>query len=138
MTFFLQIHRFHKRYTAQLSAILAPHELSNANWSLLHYLMEHGLTTTSQIAKYWDVEKPTVSANVKTLTRHGLIQIKYGEDKREKYLSLTESGENLYGIIFPEIKLLQQRLLSTMTEAQRQKFQQALNEMEQLLKEGLL
>jgi MarR family transcriptional regulator, transcriptional regulator for hemolysin len=135
MSFFLQVHRFHKKYTAQLTSLLAPYELSNSNWSLLNYLVEKQVTTTSQIAKYWDVEKPTVSANVKVLMQLGLIQTKQGEDKREKYLSLTEKGEKLHKKISPEIKNLQNDLLSVLTERQKDDIQQGLFDMEVRLKE---
>lgn len=137
MTFFLQMHRFHKRYMQCLTNMLAVHELSNSNWSLLQYLAIEELTTMSQIAKYWDVEKPTVSANVKALTKRELIQMKQGNDKREKYISLTEKGERLYENISPEIKFLQNQLLSNLTEEQQELFQNALADMEKILKEGL-
>ncbi|MGE7983110.1 MarR family winged helix-turn-helix transcriptional regulator [Solibacillus sp. NPDC093137] len=137
MTFFLQLHRFHKRYTQRLTNILAVHELSNANWSLMHYLANEEQATMSQIAKYWDVEKPTVSANVKTLTKQELIQMKQGNDRREKYISLTEKGERLYKNISPEIKFLQNQLLNNLSDEQQELFEKALSDMEKILKEGL-
>ena len=136
MTFFLQVHRFHKKYTTLLSALVAPYELSNSNWSLLNFLHEEQVATTSQIAKYWDVEKPTVSANVKTLMKLELVQTKQGEDKREKYLSLTEKGEKLHEIISPEIKNLQKHLLNVLTEQQKGELLQVLFDMETRLKEN--
>lgn len=137
MTFFLQLHRFHKRYTQRLTNMLAVHELSNANWSLMHYLANEELATMSQIAKYWDVEKPTVSANVKILTKRELIQMKQGNDRREKYMSLTEKGERLYENISPEIKFLQNQLLNNLSDEQQEFFEKALSDMEEILKEGL-
>ncbi|MER2047646.1 MAG: winged helix DNA-binding protein [Solibacillus sp.] len=137
MTFFLQLHRFHKRYMQRLTSMLAGHELSNANWSLMQYLANEELATMSQIAKYWDVEKPTVSANVKTLTKRELIQLKQGNDRRERYISLTEKGEKLYENISPEIKFLQDQLLNNLTDEQQELFKKALSDMEKILKEGL-
>ncbi|OBW59011.1 transcriptional regulator [Solibacillus silvestris] len=137
MTFFLQLHRFHKRYMQRLTSMLAGHELSNANWSLMQYVANEELATMSQIAKYWDVEKPTVSANVKTLTKRKLIQLKQGNDRREKYISLTEKGEKLYENISPEIKFLQDQLLNNLTDEQQELFKKALSDMEKILKEGL-
>ena len=137
MTFFLQIHRFHKRYMQRLTNMLADHELSNANWSLMQYLATKEMATMSQIAKYWDVEKPTVSANVKTLMKRELIQMKQGNDRREKYISLTEKGERLHESISPEIKFLQNQLLSNLTVEQQEVFKKALSDMEKILKEGL-
>lgn len=121
----------------RLTNILAVHELSNANWSLMQYLANEDLATMSQIAKYWDVEKPTVSANVKTLTKLEIIQMKQGNDRREKYISLTEKGERLYENISPEIKFLQNQLLNNLSDEQQELFEKALSDMEKILKEGL-
>ena len=135
MSFFLHIHRFHKRYTAQLTALLAPYELSNSNWSLIHYVASHKTATMSQIAGYWDVEKPTVSANVKALTQRGLLTAVQGEDKREKYLCLTAHGQTLHTAALPVIERFKQQLLATVPAEQQQLIEHAFRTMEGKLKE---
>lgn len=134
MSFFLQIHRFHKRYTATLTALLIPYQLSTANWSLLHYVATHDKTTLSQMARYWDVEKPTVSANVKTLVQLGLLTAEPGEDKREKYLQLTTEGMCRHQELLPIIADLKAQLLATFPAEQQPLFEQALRSMEDYLK----
>lgn len=135
MPLFLLIHRFHRRYMTKLTSLLAPYELTPANWSLLHYLHINEMVTTSKLAQYWDVEKPTVSANVKALIQRGLIEATPGEDKREKKLMLTNSGKEYHDNIFPQIQSMQQALLSDIPEETRIQFEQFLLSMEATLKE---
>ena len=134
MSFFLHMHRFHKRYIANLTTLLVPYGLSTSNWSLLHYVARHDKTTISHIAKYWDVEKPTVSANVKTLMQMGLLRAEPGEDKREKYLLLTEAGHALHVEICPLIEQFKAQLLQAFPSEQLPLFEQALLAMERILK----
>ncbi|MER2108860.1 MAG: winged helix DNA-binding protein [Solibacillus sp.] len=134
MSFFLQLHRFHKRYTANLTTLLAPYQLSMSNWSLLHYAATHERVTTTQMAKYWDVEKPTVSANVKALVQLELLTAEPGEDKREKYLQLTKKGEQLHAEVAPQIEQFKAQLLTVLPSEQQQLFKQTLSEMESLLR----
>lgn len=134
LSFFLHIHRFQKRYNAALAAILAPYQLSNSNWSLLHYTATHDKTTLSQMAQYWDVEKPTVSANVKALVQMKVLLAEQGEDKREKYLQLTAEGERLHTELLPIIDEFKAQLLKQFPATQQPQFEQALQAMESLLK----
>lgn len=135
MSFFLQIHRFHKRYTANLTALLMPYQLSMPNWSLLYYVATNERVTMTHMAKYWDVEKPTVSANVKVLVKLGLLTTEPGEDKREKYLQLTEVGEQVYTEIAPQIEQFKAHLLHLVSSEQLVVFEQILLIMENALKE---
>ena len=136
MNLFLQIHRFHRNYMARLTTMLVPHGLTPGNWSLLQFLHEHKSATSSQLAAYWDVEKPTVSSNVKQMLALGLITIIPGEDKREKKLALTENGSTLHEKLSQEIVAMQRSVLRDVPPAVRTQMEQALTVMEQSLKGG--
>lgn len=136
MKLFLQIHRFHRNYMARLTTMLVPHGLTPGNWSLLQFLHEHESATSSQLATHWDVEKPTVSGNVKQMLALDLIAVIPGEDKREKKLVLTENGSTLYEKLSQEIAMMQENVLCDVPPAVRTQMEQALAAMEQSLKGG--
>ena len=136
MNLFLQIHRFHRNYMARLTSILVPHGLTPGNWSLLQFLHEHTNATSSQLAAYWDVEKPTVSSNVKQMLALDLIAVIPSEDKREKKLAMTKEGGILYEKLSPEIVGMQQDILHDVPPAVRTQMEHALAVMEQSLKGG--
>ena len=134
MNLFLTINRFHRQYMTKMSAILTPYGMTPANWSLLQFLHINEMVTSRQIADYWEVEKPTVSANVKALLQKNLITAVTGEDKREKKLVLTTAGEDLYEQLHSEIYIMQQTLLQTMTPETQKLFKDSLLAMEAILK----
>ena len=136
MKLFLQIHRFHRNYMARLTTILAPFDLTPGNWSLLHFLHEQESATSSQLAAHWDVEKPTVSTNVKQMLALDLIAVIPSEDKREKKLVLTKNGSTLYEKLSQEIAVMQENILRDVSPAVRMQMEQALAVMEQSLKGG--
>ncbi len=136
MKLFLQIHRFHRNYMARLTTMLVPYGLTPGNWSLLQFLHEHESATSSQLAAHWDVEKPTVSTNVKQILALDLITIIPGEDKREKKLVLTKNGSTLYEKLSQEIAVMQENILRDVSPAVRMQMEQALAVMEQSLKGG--
>ena len=136
MKLFLQIHRFHRNYMARLTTILVPYGLTPGNWSLLQFLHEHESATSSQLAAHWDVEKPTVSTNVKQMLALDLIAVIPGEDKREKKLVLTKNGSTLYEKLSQEIAVMQENILRDVSPAVRIQMEQALAVMEQSLKGG--
>ena len=136
MNLFLQIHRFHRNYMARLTTMLVPHGLTPGNWSLLQFLHEHKSATSSQLAAHWDVEKPTVSSNVKQMLALGLITVTPGEDKREKKLTLTNHGIKVHEKLSQEIVAMQRNVLRDVPPAVRTQVEQALAAMEQSLKGG--
>ena len=111
MSLFLTINRFNRLYMNELTNILSHYGLTPANWSLLHYLQENEFATASQLATYWQVEKPTVSANIKSLISRKLITAVSGEDKREKKLKLTTAGIDLTVNSTSDVKAFQAKLL---------------------------
>ena len=136
MNLFLQIHRFHRNYMARLTTMLVPYGLTPGNWSLLQFLHEHTNATSSQLAAHWDVEKPTVSSNVKQMLAFGLIAIIPSEDKREKKLALTKEGSKVYEKLSQEIVGMQQNILRDVPPAVKTQMEHSLAVMEQSLKGG--
>lgn len=133
---FLQIHRFHRNYMARLTTMLVPHKLTPGNWSLLQFLHAHKTATSSQLAAHWDVEKPTVSSNVKQMLALELIAVVPGEDKREKNLVLTAKGMALYESLSEEVLTMQESILRDIPPVVRTQMEQVLTVMEDSLKEA--
>lgn len=136
LNLFLQIHRFHRNYMARLTTMLVPYKLTPGNWSLLQLLHAYETVTSSQIAAHWDVEKPTVSSNVKQMLALDLIAVVPGEDKREKKLALTPNGMALYEKISKDVLMMQENILRDIPPVVRTQMEQALTSMEDSLKEA--
>ena len=130
MTLFISLNRLNRNYLSALTSILQKVDLTPGNWSLLQYLHINQTATSSQLAEYWEVEKPTVSANVKTLLKRNYITVTSGQDKREKQLMLTTSGEDVFSAISEEVFAFQAKLLGNLTPEMQETFVKAIQEME--------
>ncbi|MGN7940828.1 MarR family transcriptional regulator [Virgibacillus sp. 6R] len=135
MNIFSLINRLNRRYLSGLTVKLSPFGLTPANWSLLDYLVQNGQVTSIQIATYWDIEKPTVSANVKQLIKLGLIETIPGKDKREKQLILTEKGHLLMNEVSPIISKFQDDFLSNFQKEEKEFLQRGLSTLYEAMKE---
>jgi DNA-binding MarR family transcriptional regulator len=75
---------------------LAPLGLRVTQFSILKALHVMGTTTALQIQEVLVMEQATVSRALKPLVRDGYIAVNEGVNKREKALSLTPQGKDLY------------------------------------------
>lgn len=53
-------------------------------------------TTNAELQEILVLDQTTLTRGLKPLIRDGLIQVEPGEDRRQKILSLTKEGKNLY------------------------------------------
>jgi DNA-binding MarR family transcriptional regulator len=77
-------------------AVLAPIGLRNTQFSALAVLTQMGPTPISQLAEVMDMERTTLTRNLKPLEREGLVEQTVGEDRRQRIVQLTRSGKSKY------------------------------------------
>ncbi len=75
---------------------LAPLGLRVTQFSVLRALDLMGKTTAAQLREALVLEQATISRALKPLIRDGYIQVEPGVDGREKQLSLSKQGKQLY------------------------------------------
>lgn len=86
-----------RNYLSYLDVHLASYGFSSAHFPLLAYLWEgHGGETQNVIARELGVDKGTISRNIQTLVRLGLVvQAPCARDTRACSIELTEKGWEL-------------------------------------------
>ena len=85
------------RVVSQLyNEYLAPLGIRITQFSVLRALHFLGSTTASRIQEVLVMDQTTVSRTLKPLIRDGYIAVAEGATKREKALSLSPEGEELY------------------------------------------
>jgi DNA-binding MarR family transcriptional regulator len=75
---------------------MGPYELSYSLWLVLYYVKNNGPSTLVEISNYYEVEKPTITRRVQRLEELQMVEQIPGKDKREKVMSLTTLGEEVY------------------------------------------
>lgn len=125
----------YRPYLKATQSIIEKHELHNGQWLVLRDIANHQPTTLVQISKRRFIEKPTGRKFIKILAEKNLIHTSTGEDKREKLLTLSQEGANLFKNINKEVTEVQKRILShtSLNENELQEVINIMNELHQAL-----
>lgn len=134
MNLFSTIYRFNKWYVFRLQEICSANGITPVQWLVLNHIYKHEGCTSMDIVKEWSVEKPTVSSLVRKLNEQGLINFTSGEDKRQKYLSLTTEGKKLCGKVEEKVMVLQAFVTEPLSEEKVNEWTEQLMILEERLK----
>lgn len=92
---------------ALMESVLSPYDLGHTQWYVLHLLAVDGQMSQRDLTRRLEVERATISAIISALVRKGLIdQTTDSNDQRQKTLSITTSGTELWKAIPDPIQLI--------------------------------
>ena len=95
------------------------YKISLNEFRLLMTIGALGRTASHELAETTGVNVMSVSRAVATLERHGRIEVVTDPDnRRRKWLSLTDEGRRLYEIMRPQSEKVADYLFSELTKAQ--------------------
>src|SRR5699024_2554254 len=97
---FHEIFQFSRYLNKELNKALKKHELHASQWSVLFCVHEHKKMTLTDIWTYLNVEAPTITRTVNRLVELDWLKIEYGDDRREKNVSLTKKAMT----VFPDVE----------------------------------
>ncbi len=87
------IRRTDRVVTQFYDEILAPSGLSVPQFGLLAILAEVAPITIHRLAEYMDIDRTTLTRNLKLLIKQQLVGSEEGEDRRMRRVLLTQEGE---------------------------------------------
>ncbi|WP_019244221.1 MULTISPECIES: MarR family winged helix-turn-helix transcriptional regulator [Bacillus] len=116
MDLFSTVYRFNKWYVIRLQEICSVSGITPVQWLALYHVSLNEGCTSKDITNEWSVEKPTVSYVIRKLNEQGFLKFTSGEDKRQKYLSLTKEGRILCEEINVKVIELQNFVTEPFTE----------------------
>lgn len=116
-TLFDSYRELYRPYVNAVNNKLAKYQLYTAQWGVLRLINNMKSCTSAELAKEMRVEKPSVTPIIKKLIELGYVEVTQGDDKREKYLRLTEKGNEVYSTIQEELAILLNGLTEGINEA---------------------
>ncbi len=128
---FAKLKILQRPYANGLQQVLGSYQMSEAQWGLIRYISEVGPATNSEIAHYWSVEKPSVTALAQKLIDQHLIYVVYGTDKRKKEMHLTDEGVVKYQQLKKVVNAFQLSLLEGITEEECEVVEKVLDKLQQ-------
>ncbi|NRS46495.1 MarR family winged helix-turn-helix transcriptional regulator [Brevibacillus sp. HB2.2] len=117
--FFSTVAFTHRVYNNQLQEELLPFGISVTQWALIRYLKDNGPATFSDVADYWQVEKPAITPIAQKLAAREMISILTGADKRQKIMCLSEKGEALHKTIMEATDPFLEELMEGISQEER-------------------
>jgi DNA-binding MarR family transcriptional regulator len=87
------IRRTDRVVTQFYDEILAPSGLSAPQFGLLAILAQVAPITIHRLAEHMDIDRTTLTRNLKLLIKQNLVQSLEGEDRRMRRMLLTQEGE---------------------------------------------
>lgn len=101
----------YRPYTKRVQPLLNRYHLHTVQFLVLKDIYLHETTTLVEISKRRSIEKPTTRKLLKALIDQDLLVITQGEDKRQKLLSLSDKGKQVYLEAMNEITTLQTEII---------------------------
>lgn len=91
-----QLHVTVRAFTKGVNEALKPLNLYSSEWTVLNFVANHDSFPQSDIAAALEIEGAAISKTLSKMEQKGLIVRTSSQDKREKRISLTEKGRELY------------------------------------------
>lgn len=84
-----------RKVSATYDAALEPVGVNIAQFSMMRKVARKGQVSLTELGRMTELDRSTVSRNVRVLERSGLVGLSTGKDQREAEVSLTESGQKV-------------------------------------------
>ena len=97
-------------------SVAAAHNVTYNQLMIIYILMEDNNVTQMDICKAMHLPKSTVHSIVLSMQKDGLITLQKGNNGKEKYVVVTESGKNQFQTIFADVRKMEIDLLETLSE----------------------
>ena len=91
-----QLHVAVRAFTKGVTEVMKPLGLYSSEWAVLNFVAKHDSFPQSDIAAALEIEGAAISKTLSKMEQKGLIVRTSSQDKREKRISLTEKGRELY------------------------------------------
>ncbi|KKB40014.1 MarR family winged helix-turn-helix transcriptional regulator [Bacillus thermotolerans] len=126
-TLFHSVHQLSRQIMKQNNTALQQHGLYSAQWSVLYVLKQKGRLTQKELGEYLSVEAPPMTRTIQRLVKQGYVRQVPGEDKRVKFIELTEEAEKKYLSWEKAVLQVNKQTIEGLSEEQRDQLQALLS-----------
>ncbi|BAH06409.1 MarR family winged helix-turn-helix transcriptional regulator [Clostridium kluyveri] len=113
---FQRFFSLYRPFVSKLNELLGEYGLTHSLWQVIFYLKTNGSSSLVDIAKYYNIEKPSITRRVHHLEENLIVKAVSSKDRREKIIHLTELGEELYWVCRKKITELEYNITKGIPE----------------------
>lgn len=122
--------------TKAYDAALRPSGLRSTQFSMLGVVKTFGPLSSARLGELMVLDKTTLPRSLSLLAREGLIEVRRGDDRREKLITMTAKGELALRRAFPLWKAAQDRVTKRLGAARLESLMKDLAEAAEAAKGG--
>lgn len=89
--------------------------LYSSQWAVLYCLDRKGRLSQTEICRYLNVERPTITRTIRKLEENGWVEREKGKDRRENLISLSEEAEKKLPAVNSRIRTFEEEQLGDLT-----------------------
>ncbi|EAI4297472.1 winged helix DNA-binding protein [Campylobacter lari] len=93
---FQKITYTNRKILYQVNEILKPFGLKSSDWRVFVYLNQHDCSTLAPICEFYQMDKAILSRVVSKLAKLEYIEFLKADDKREKIITLSAKGKEVF------------------------------------------
>jgi MarR family transcriptional regulator, transcriptional regulator for hemolysin len=124
---FHKVHQLSRKLTKILNEVLQPYGLYSAQWSVIFVLKQKETLTQKELCDYLSVEAPPMTRTIKRLVEQKYVVQELGDDKRKKYVRLTEKAIANYPEWEQVVLQMHHSLLQSFPETSRKQLSSLLS-----------
>lgn len=113
---FQRFFSLYRPLVSKLNELLGEYELTYSLWQVIVYLKINGPSSLVDIAKHYNIEKPSITRRVQYLEEKLIVKSISSKDRREKIIQLTELGEELYQVCRKKVTELEYNVMKGIPE----------------------
>jgi MarR family transcriptional regulator, transcriptional regulator for hemolysin len=114
------LHQLSRQLTNKLNEVLKPLGLYGSQWAVIFVLKKKGSLTQRELCDYLFVEAPPMTRTIQRLVKQGYVRQVPGQDKREKYVQLTDEALKEFPKWEHAVTELNQSLLKHLPESSQE------------------
>ena len=126
-----QIYQTTRAMTKSINQLLEVYGLFSSEWTIINSIKLHGEMTQSTLADYLNIEQAAISKSLGKLEKKGLIERRPGEDKREKYVFISQTALQQYPEWSRVIAAHREQVLAGLQEKELKGLTKLLNKIRQ-------
>ena len=119
-----------QRLTQIYDEAMAESGISVTQFSQMYMIQNLNGPTLTELAEASQLERSTLGRNVKVLEKHGLVELKPGEDARSKSIHLSRKGKHTFKRAVPLWHGVQSRLTGALGAENNSRLAELMNEID--------
>ncbi|GLY12275.1 MarR family winged helix-turn-helix transcriptional regulator [Bacillus badius] len=125
---FHSVHQLSRQIMKRNNTVLQKYGLYSAQWSVLYVLMQQGRLTQKELSEYLAVEAPPMTRTIQRLVKQGYVRQVPGEDKRMKFIELTELAQKEYPVWEKAVLEMNEQTIKGFSKEHQRQLQQLMAE----------